>query len=213
MNNLKISLCALLAMCALTTQAHAALITFDDLNCPSETEIPDGYMGFDWENFWCLDAVAYTASGYKNGMVSEKNVAFNAFASPASLLISALNPGQTFSLSSAYITGAWNNGLEVRVEGFLNGQPVYDQVFTVNYDAPTLVQFNPAAVDVARFSSSGGTDAGGDTGIGTHFAMDNLIINAAAVAPVPVPTLGFWGMLALILGSGAIARQRLRKRT
>jgi hypothetical protein len=67
--------------------ARGTVLGFDDVTGDTDAPVPDGYGGFDWENFWVLDAEAYglVPSGYANGVVSPTYVAANASAMPAGL--------------------------------------------------------------------------------------------------------------------------------
>jgi len=192
-----------LAALACPSLISAQTITFDDLNpstlpgatYPFEAPIPNGYAGLQWNNFWVLDVPLNLqadpgATGYKNGLVSGNNIALNAGGNPA--LISA----GAFNLNSAYLTAAWNNGLQVEVQGFVDGTLTYDNTYTVNTTAPSSINFNYLDVDEVNFISSGGTSAG-YSGRGTQFAMDNLTIST-----VPEPaslTFGGLGGLASLL--------------
>jgi hypothetical protein len=113
----------------------------------------------------------FTASGYQNGVLSANNVAFNGSGNPAEL--SSSGP---FDLNSAWLTAAWNDGLQLEVQGFAGGTLLYDQTYTLNAAAPTLLAFNYLGVDEVSFSSSGGINHGYD-GSGTQFVMDNLTVS------------------------------------
>jgi hypothetical protein len=166
--------------------AQTEIITFDDL-VPSllgpehnfEGIIPDGYDGLRWDNFGVSDTTEnLTPSGYQNAVVSPDNVAFNVKRNPALLSDGSFNFNGSFNLNSAYLTAAWNNGLQVEVQGFVGTALIYDNTYTVNTTGPTLVNFNYLGVDEVNFISSGGTPnpAYAPGGEGTQFAMDNLSI-------------------------------------
>jgi hypothetical protein len=177
--------------------AHGATINFDDLP-GSEGPIPLGHGGFTWTNFYFLNAQTYgtNPSGYLAGMVSASKVAFNAGGSPASF--SAAEP---FNLVSAYLTGAWNDGLQVTVTGFNGVNQVATQTVTTSAYAPTLYTFNFNNITSVTFSSAGGVQAY-PAGTATHFAMDNLTVSA-----IPEP-----GSAALVLlGSGLLLRRRVAR--
>jgi hypothetical protein len=186
---MKRSLCCLAVLAlflGVQTQARADVITFDDIpDNGNGTQIPNGYHGLNWTNFYVLNAVdvysSFGTNGYTNGMVSSPNVAFNAFGAPASILQSST----PFTFNSAYFTGAWNNGLNILVQAYDASNNLIDQTsFVVNTTAPTLETFNWANVSTLTFTSSGGTPAGYN-GAGEHFAMDNLTINGPNTVPEP----------------------------
>jgi hypothetical protein len=174
--------------------AHAqTLITFDDA---SEGTISNGYAGLNWNNFGVLNISKTVAGGYINGIISTPNIAFNDNGFPASF--SSPTP---FTLNSAYLTAAWNNGLNVEVQGFLNGKLAYDNTYIVNTTGPILENFNYAGVTSVTFTSSGGTPAG-YLGSGEHFAMDNMTIT-----PTPEPQT--WALFVIgFLFVGWVGRKR-----
>src|SRR5205814_7840540 len=95
------------------------LLTFDDL---SPGTVPNGYGGLLWNNFLVIDgSLRPTTEGYRNGMVSTPNVAFNCSGDPASLRYTGL-----FDLNSAYLAAAVANGLQVQVQGFTGTNLIYD---------------------------------------------------------------------------------------
>lgn len=183
-----------LAFVAAGGQAQAATLDFDSLS--SASVVASGYGGLNWDNFWAFDTSSYQSSGYVNGTVSPHFVALNAWEDPASFSSSVL-----FTFNSAYFTAAWNTGLTVEVKGFQGGNLVNSTSFTVDTVGPSLITFNWADINQVTFVSYGGVDAGYGGG-GTHFAMDNVTINA-----VPEP-----GALALVLAGlgvfGVIAKRR-----
>lgn len=182
------------------TVASATLITFDDL---AGGPIPNGYEGFDWNNFYVEGGGGIPGTGYQYGLISSPNTAYNGSGNPASW-VSSSTP---FTLNSAYITGAWNNGLQVNVIGYNGGTELYDNTYTVSESSPTLIIFNYVGVTEVYFKTSGGTPVVGLHGSGTQMAMDNVTINGA----VPEPTTLISGaMLLLSFGSGAF--RQLRKK-
>lgn len=187
----------LLVAALLTTgvvNASASTLTFEGLT--DRNSITNGYGGLSWNNFSALDTSSYTASGYVNGTVSGNMVAYNAYGQPAS--ITSLT---AFTLNSAFFTGAWNNGLTIHVTG--SGATNYATDIVVSTTTPTNYVFNWTGLTSVNFSTFGGTPAG-YSGSGTHFAMDNLTINVAAV---PEPET--YALLLAGLGViGAAARRR-----
>lgn len=183
-----------------TSQAKAVVINFDDLS--SGSPIPNGYQGFNWDNFYTLSGSQYVPSGYNNGTVSNPNVAYNAYGFPASV---SINNSQ-FDFNSAYLTSAWNNGLNIVVEGFLNGVTKYSQTVTVDSTSATLFNFNFLGIDNLRFTSFGGINAG-YFGSGEHFALDNFTYNQSANVPEPVTILG----TLTAAGFGVILRRKQKQ--
>jgi len=194
-------LCGLLA-CAIS--ASAVTVTFEDLKARADADnsfsdghwiqVPSSYDGLGWSNFWVSDAAtcAWNPCGYRYGEASGTMVAYNAGATPAWL--DAISGSIT--LHSAYLTGAWNDGLNVQIKGYRSGVLLYNTTVNVSAFHPTLVSLNYNGVDDVMFSSWGGTNAGFG-GSGEVFVMDNLSYDVY----VPEPT----SILALLCGIGSLA--------
>jgi len=162
-------------------------ITFDDLPSTPFAQfhdpMPAGYAGFDWDNFRPLNGSASVPSGYRNGVVSPNNVIYSVNGNPAQFTNAA-----GFDLISAYVTAAWNDGLQVEVQGFIGTTMAYDNFYSVNTTGPTLINFNYLGVIRVKFITSGGTlnPAYSLTGNGRMVMLDNLTI-IAAQPPIPSP--------------------------
>lgn len=190
---------AVLAASTVLTLAQTEVLTFDNLPAPlsnGNSLVPNGYGGLQWQNFGYLNVGNFTASpaGYNNANVSGTNVAFNANSGSAQI------SGTVFNLNSAYLTGAWRDGLQVEVEGFVGTTLTYDNTYTVNTSGPDLINFNYLGVDQVIFNSSGGTldPAYHDPvlhALTEEFAMDNLSITMPAPEPSTIALLGLAGLL------------------
>jgi hypothetical protein len=191
---IRISTLLLFFLFAVVSPAGTTL-TFDTLGSGA---IPNGYGGLDWSTyFYTLDADTYGfPSGYQNGTVSHPMVAYNAYA--LDVYFSSITP---FTFDSAYLTAAWNNGLNIEVQGLNGATVVYDETVVVNATGPTLFNFDYSNVTEVYFSSFGGTSAG-YAGGGTHFVMDNLTINATVPEPAAF----------LLVGAGLMGLVALRRR-
>jgi len=186
------------------TRIGAATLTFEGLPEPpggDSLPIPSNYGGLQWTNFSYLNAVTYTSvfgtSGYTFATVSSPHVAFNANGGPASFVSAT-----SFNLDSAYLTGAWNDGLQVEVQGFAGSTLTYDRIYTVNSTAQSFIVFDYVGVNRVTFNSFGGVAHGYPRGRGTHFAIDNLTINA-------VPEPSDWALIVLGVVGLALRRERL----
>lgn len=176
-------------------------ITFDDLNPPhnGSTFVANGYQGLDWDNFGVVNGCdRFPASGYCAGTVSAPNVAFNGLEFPASFSSSS-----TFTFNSAYIAAAWNDGLTVIVQGYLNGVLADTMTIFPSATAATLYSFNWTDINKVRFASSGGTIHQGYSGFGAQFSMDNLSYTFTSQTPEP----GTLSLLAMGL-LGVVSRRR-----
>jgi len=171
--------------------ANAQTVTFDDL---SDGPIPNGYGGVDWDNFYTVDGqcCGLGGTGYDTGRVSAPNVAYNAFADPASISAASASG---FTLTSAYFTAAWGDQW-VYVNGTQVGGGVLSDSFWTTTTGPVLHVFNWTNVATLTFSTSY-----------AQLVMDNVTFNSASAAPEP----GSWAMM--LGGFGLIGgTMRLRKR-
>ena len=174
--------------------SNATTITFDDLT-GNIVPIANGYSGLNWNNMYVLNGLTYGGNtGYTTGVVSGSNVAFNAYAAPASI---SAQSGSSFDLNSGYFTSAWFNGNVITVNASLLGGGTDTTSFVTNTSGPTLETFNWSNVTSVTFSSSN-----------SQFALDNLTVNGNA-APVPEPAEGALLISGLaLLGFIASRRQK-----
>lgn len=161
-------------------QAHAVVLTFDDIGSPSEgyDRIPDGYGGLNWGNlldggaFYYIDApTMFPDSGFNNGRVSGDYIAYCTSYGPAG---TGKITGSTFTFEGAYLTSGWYDDLNVQVEGYFNDSLIYTSTVTIDTTGPTWCEFNYANIDELRFSSFGGTVHEGYPDYDRYFAVDNF---------------------------------------
>ena len=171
----------LTALSLAATSATAQLINFDDITDggTTGTAIPTSYAGFNWDNWSVLNAPAYGASGFLNGLVSTPNVAFNQWG-----LDATISSPKAFNLVDGYFTSASDTSLQIQVTGTLVGGGSVLQSYTIGTAGPTDIQFNLHNLTSVTFSATDTSNAGG----ATVFALDNLRIN-------PVPEPEEWAML------------------
>lgn len=176
--------------------SHGAVLTFDDIAVEGVDLIQSGYGGLNWQNFYVLTP-GTNDGGYLNGLVSGSNVALNGYGTSASV------SSGTFDFNGAFLTAAWNNGLNITVSGYLNDVLVNQATVTVDTYSPTFFVFDFLDIDRLTFASYGGTDAryGGS---GTHFAMDDFTFDAPATVPEPSTVL--------LLGAGLVGIAAYSKR-
>jgi hypothetical protein len=182
------------------TVTQADVLTFDDITPPSST-VPNGYGygGLHWTNIsYANGSQEEILSGYYVGRVSGDYVAYNGNGTQAYVFVNS----NSFDFIGAYLTGAWNDGLQINVSGSSNGVLVGDTTVTASAYSPTWFQFNYYGIDELVFSSFGGTDVY-PAGEGTHFVMDNFTFN---VTSVPEPST------LLLLGSGLVGLLGFRRK-
>ena len=191
-----------------TSNAQAAILTFDDITTAPEATITN-YGGLQWTNTGVLDVTSYTyvPSGYQNANTSGDYVAYNKYASVASVSTSV------FDFVGANFTAAWNDDLNLLVEGLLNGVVTNTRTVTLQPVAPgaaARIDFNYNGIDQLRFTSFGGTlnpafiNVAPTAGAGPHFAMDDFEYNT----PVPEPSTALLGLM----GIGSLFRRIRRKK-
>jgi len=107
---------ALLVM-SLCSQAHATVLTFDDITDATTTSLQGtSYGGFTWSSdFYIVNSatepsLSLTYNGYQNGTVSGDYVAFNAFQNNVST-----SNGSAFDFNGGYFTAAWNDDLNITI--------------------------------------------------------------------------------------------------
>ena len=165
----QIVLAAFLTVLVAASASPADVLTFDDIG--SGGWIHDGYGGLNWEMFAYRDSTTKPPeSGYVNGTISGDFVALN-----GSGLVATASDG-LFTFNGAYLTAAWNNGLNISVQGLKGEVILYTQDVVVDTTGATWFDFNYTDIDKLVFSPSGGVNAGVG-GSGTHFVMDNFTYN------------------------------------
>ena len=167
-------------------------------------QIPNGFYGMDWNNFWEISSSfvsIFGPSGYLNFNPQPSNVGYNYGGAPASFSSVGLTP---FQLASADMTAGWNDNLNLEVQGYLAGNLVYDQNFTLQETTPQDLQFGNVTVYTVDFITSGGTQHPGLNGAGTQFAVADIQVHGVSVPDA--------GATALLLGLSAGAIGLIRRK-
>jgi PEP-CTERM motif len=167
---------SLLLTCSFVSTSWGNLITFDDFSTGADpgTGVTNGYNDLNWQNLHVLNApletLAYSTSGYTYGMVSASNVVYNGNGFPAAIDSIDTN----FNLLSVYLTGAWDNNLNITVQGLNGATLLYSTSIVAQATAATLFTFNWQNLSSLTLSSTFGQSAGFLGGAGVQFVMDNL---------------------------------------
>lgn len=160
--------------------AQADIITFDELNDYSFDpgqgvgQVPTFYHNLQWSNAFYIDpSVAFTPSGYSNGLQTTPNIGFSGFGLPADITAIAMT-GTMFDFTSGYFAGAFRDGMTVTLTGVQADSTVLILVFNVDATSATFV--NPGWTNLVslQIASAGGVVHPGYIGSGTQLAFDNL---------------------------------------
>jgi hypothetical protein len=177
--------------------ANATIINFDDLGPSCCNAVPNGYNGFNFNNFYSIEDTYHPGSGYDLGTISAHNTMFNGFGSTASFGLA--NTANSFTLNSFYATAAWNNGLTLFLEGIDNGLVVFSTSLSLSKTIASLVTLNWGGIDTFRMYTNQG---------GSQVAFDNVAVNVSSVpVPAALPLLATG-----IIGLGAAARRRNKRK-
>ena len=189
--------------------ARATVLTFDDLvgpDFPEYSSVPSGYGGLDWFGFSKLNGPDNSSFGvgWANGTVSPSNVAYNDSGIAQVAVISA----SLFDFNGAYLTSAALDGLSIEVNGFREGDSLYDEIRSFDTAAPTFSSFNYLGIDALVFTPFFG-DINNPEYCFACFAMDNFTFNEPFSE---VPESSTMGLLATgLLGMMRGVRRRHRQ--
>lgn len=148
-------------------------MTFDDIrndvvDLPS---IPNGYGGFNWEAVGIINTAYYTQYP---AAVSGQYIAFNPYGYPSSV-----TSASEFTFNGAYFAPLYDytpDVLSLRVQGFNNGNELFNQAITLNNGGFKYYSFNFGGINKLTITTSGAL----------NFAMDNFTVNEN-VNSVPAP--------------------------
>lgn len=178
---------------------QAAVITFDDLPAAEMDAIPDGYHGLTWgqsflTNVSYVNKNTFPGTGFENGVVSGDYAAFNFLATTSVI------SGSIFDFNGAYLTAAWNDGLNIEVTGFLNNLATFTKTIVVNTQQAQWFSFDFTGINSLSFRAWGGTPTNPLEG-GEHFVMDNFTINESISVSESSPfALLLLGLVAIAIG-------------
>ncbi|MBN1764227.1 MAG: hypothetical protein JW860_03135 [Sedimentisphaerales bacterium] len=148
--------------------ANAGVITFDDITDMNVASIPDGYWGFNWDQFLVRDATQNPLAGVQNALVTGNYVACNYIAQVATV------SDATFNFNGAYLRSSYYDDLSISVQGYLNDTLLYSSTIDVDTtaDDPLTLEderwyeFNYLGINRLEFNAGN-----------NRFAMDNFTFN------------------------------------
>jgi len=144
------------------TPVTTTLITFNELT-GAITPIPDGYGGLIWGS--TVQAGDHTPAGSGFDIVGlGSQVAFDA----TGLGGTVVTAGEDFTLISAYMGAAYNDGLEVTIEGWDDGELKVTQTLTLDVERTLVTFVGFHSIDQFKFDAVGGQ--------GTHVVWDDITL-------------------------------------
>ena len=199
---------------SIPTAVEAQLITFDEASvCPAGTGLTDltgsSFAGFNWSNFFVVNAaLQFPGSGYDHA-VSAPCVAFNGGGAPSMILSNPV----PFLFASSWFNAAWHTGLTINVEGWLGGVQLFAATFIEDASTPMTFRTFGWVVDEVRFVGTGGTnnDLNGDLLAfgGQNVESGQLIVfDNLTVTVIPEPA----SMVLLLSGLAGVGVARRRRK-
>jgi len=183
-----------LALASLASSAGATVIGFDDIRYVNgdPAALANGYLGFDWNNFWSSRASYNYDLG--NGLVSGSNVGFTYSASS----VTSFSRTAAFTFNSVNIAKMYYDGL-THFEGYAGDTLVYSKDVFAAHGVSSVATFNWTGITRVNVSILDGSE---------RVVFDDLTVNEQ-VSAVPEPA-----SISLILaglGLAGVAGKRRKK--
>jgi hypothetical protein len=140
-----------------TPPAQALSLNFDDLDASAGNIdlTVSNYQGYSWSNFFAYDA-ANQYFGFPNGVVSGTNAAYSGGelidGSTVLPVVGSISSTGLFDVGTAYLAAGYYDGLDVTIEGVLNGSVLFSKTVTVSSTAAQLFAFNFTGINQLDFT-------------------------------------------------------------
>ena len=136
---------------------------FVDFENHNGGQLPDGYMGFNWDsgssyNLYTLNGDSYGSSGYNT---AGTQVAYTPYA--AKPVTIAKSNGQDFEFLSVELTSAWTSSTSATISGYNNGVLVGQTSGTIYQNSVTEFDVDWGVIDQLVINSGG-----------QHLVLDNF---------------------------------------
>jgi hypothetical protein len=157
-------------MSPLVCTSGATLLDFENGG-----SLPSGYGNFNWTNVNPLNGATYTPmSGYHTVTCSGSYIIF--ILSGATMAMTRVVTGTTFTMNSFLATAAWDDNLNLTIKGLLSSTVIQTTSLILQVFNITLVELNWSGIDTLTMVSSGGTQHPNVVGGGNQVAIDNMCV-------------------------------------
>ena len=196
-------LCAIIGSAAITASASGIVETFESApvgpgdgdvflfpTFPSQTYTFGDYRFFSDTSIWgCLRASdpAWSSSGFPGGVVSGEIVLYGF---GQDLRVERADTAR-MTLGGFWATGAYQNGIELRIRGLRGGVAAYDQVIGLGFGSAVKYDLDFVNVDEVLFNiDMVGTPVPGAGGTDAIFVIDDMKLELFVPCVADVTTAG-----------------------
>ena len=159
--------------------ASPVVLDFDDVaTSPTypaySAPMPTGYGGLTWENFYVVNGYypPLYGTGYKYGMVTPPNTAYNGYATPATISTTTRFDFVEASFAVAY--SQTDDPSQIQIDGYLGNELKYTTQLYVVETGPSLATLDYNGIDRLVFTSL----VNPHDGRRSQFVMDNFTFRA-----------------------------------
>ena len=158
--------------------AKAEIASFDDISSGSGYVTLNTYNGFSWSNFYATDQSIYGANNpYGRGATSGSMYVFGSGNKTSTI---ERTGGGLFDVKSASFSSVFDDGLKLKVTGWLDGVAVHSQTIVLSTKQNMLAQLNFFGINKLTFTT---TNSGRP--LGRQFTMDDIDYVPSSSVPEP----------------------------